>query len=62
MDLLLSAPQKAWDGGPGVTVRGLGEALSSPFAATWMALEMVTLSEVSQAEEGKSVTSLGCGI
>ena len=32
------------------------------FAATWMDLEMVILSEVSQTEEKCHVTSLICGI
>ena len=34
-----------------------------PFAATWMDLEMITLSEVSQKEKDKyHVISLICGI
>ena len=34
-----------------------------PFAATWMDLEMITLSEVSQTEKDKyRVVSLICGI
>ena len=34
-----------------------------PFAATWMDLEMITLSEVSQTEKDKyHMTSLICGI
>ena len=69
VDLLLSAPQKPRDGDPGVTGRGLGEALSStegvagPFTAMWMDLEMVILREVRQTEEEKCHgTSLVCGI
>ena len=70
VDPLLSAPQKPRDGDPGVTGRGLGEALSSPaeevagpFAAMWMDLEMVILREVRQTEEEKCHgTSLVCGI
>jgi len=34
-----------------------------PFAATWMKLEMIILSEVSQTEKDKyPMTSLTCGI
>ena len=33
-----------------------------PFAATWMDLEIVTLSEVSQTEKDKYMTLLICGI
>ena len=34
-----------------------------PFAATWMDLEIVTLSEISQAEKDKYfIISLTCGI
>ena len=33
-----------------------------PFAATWMALDSVILSEVSQTEKEKYMTSLICGI
>ena len=33
-----------------------------PFAATWMNLEMVILSEVSQTEKDKYMISLTCGI
>ena len=40
-----------------VSVRGL-----SPVAATWMDLEIIILSEVSQTEKGKYVISLICGI
>ena len=32
-----------------------------PFAATWMDLEMIILSEVSQAEKDKYMISLICG-
>ena len=34
----------------------------SPFIATWMDLESVILSEVSQTEKEKYMTSLICGI
>ena len=33
-----------------------------PFAATWMDLQMITLSEVSQTEKDTYNVSLGCGI
>ena len=33
-----------------------------PFAATWMVLEVVVLSEVSQTEKDKYHVSLTCGI
>ena len=33
-----------------------------PFAATWMDLEMVTLSEVSRTEKDKYLILLTCGI
>ena len=33
-----------------------------PFAATWMGLEMITLSEVSQTEKHKHYISFMCGI
>ena len=34
-----------------------------PFAATWMQIEVIILSEVSQKEKGKChMTSLSCGI
>ena len=33
-----------------------------PFAATWMDLESVTLSEVNQTEEKYHMTSLICGL
>ena len=33
-----------------------------PFAATWMDLEIITLSEVSQTEKDKYMISLICGI
>ena len=33
-----------------------------PFAVTWMDLEMVILSEVSQTEKDKYMKSLICGI
>ena len=33
-----------------------------PFAATWMDLEIITLSEVSQKEKDKYCISLICGI
>ena len=33
-----------------------------PFAATWMDLEIIILSEVSQAEKDKYMISLVCGI
>ena len=33
-----------------------------PFAATWMDLEVVTLSEVSQTQKDKYMLSLICGI
>ena len=33
-----------------------------PFAATWMDLESVILSEISQTEEKYCVTSLTCGL
>ena len=33
-----------------------------PFAATWMNLEMIILSEVSQTEKDKYMISLTCGI
>ena len=32
-----------------------------PFVATWMDLEIVILSEVSQTEKKKYITSLTCG-
>jgi len=33
-----------------------------PFAATWMGLEIVILSAISQTEQNYGVTSLKCGI
>ena len=33
-----------------------------PFAATWMDLEIITLSKVSQTEKDKYMISLICGI
>ena len=33
-----------------------------PFAATWMDLEIIILSEVSQTQKGKYTISLTCGI
>ena len=33
-----------------------------PFAATWMDLEIVILSEVSQTQKDKYILSLMCGI
>ena len=33
-----------------------------PFAATWMDLEIIILSEVSETEKGKYMISLICGI
>ena len=33
-----------------------------PFVATWMHLEMIILSEVSQTEEDKYMISLRCGV
>ena len=33
-----------------------------PLAATWMHLEIITLSEISQTETDKYMISLGCGI
>ena len=33
-----------------------------PFTATWMDLEIIILSEVSQTEKGKYMISLVCGI
>ena len=33
-----------------------------PFAATWMDLEIIILSEVSQTEKDKYMISLTCGI
>ena len=33
-----------------------------PFAATWMNLEIIIVSEVSQAEKDKYMISLICGI
>ena len=33
-----------------------------PFAATWMDLEIIRLSEVSQTEKDKYMTSFMCGI
>lgn len=40
----------------------ISESETMPFAATWMDLESVILSEVSQTEKGKYMTSLICGI
>ena len=33
-----------------------------PFAATWMDVEIIMISEVSQTEENKYMISLTCGI
>ena len=33
-----------------------------PFAASWMNLEIIVLTEVSQEETDKYITSLTCGI
>ena len=46
----------------GISLRNRKEQNNGMFVATWMDLEMVTLSEVNQTQKDKYLISLLCGI